>query len=151
MSHYTELETTYKNQDILIAALMDMGWTRDQIEVHDVPKQLDGFSPSEIVGVTATLIVPKRFVGDFSNDIGFVRGPTGAFMALLSDFDRGAGTYAKHVTPGIPAVKGSVGHLGLTWQAKLKQRYAYRMLRSSAAQQGLALMRDSTATVQAGR
>ena len=81
------LMTPMIDQDCLLAALADVGFGADKVEVHASPVALVGYEGSQRQQV-ANLVVRRRNVGHASNDLGFVSTPTG-FAAIISDFDRG--------------------------------------------------------------
>jgi hypothetical protein len=96
MSEFVECETKIKDRKALIEALIEMGWRKDQIEVHDTPQHLYGYQGDKR-SQTAHVIIRKQHVGSSSNDIGFLRKSDGTFEAIISEYDRGAqGSHAKH-------------------------------------------------------
>lgn len=140
MSHFTEIETTFKSGECLLAALADIGFGPDKVEVHDIPQLLDGYDKKELRGEVAHIIIRKKHLGPCSNDIGFIKTPIGTYKILMSDFNSGLGVYDK-----------KYAQYGTEWMQKLKQRYSYRMLLRTAAQQGLACVHDSTVSLGVGR
>lgn len=107
MSMYCEVKTQFKNQDCLIAAMMEThGWTQEQIEVHTEAQPLIGYQ-NDARPQKAHIIVRRVNVGTASNDLGFERQPDGSFVAHISEYDRNRyndqwinnlkGNYAFHV------------------------------------------------------
>jgi hypothetical protein len=86
MSAYITLPTPMLDRDCLVTALVEAGFQRDQIEVHDELVPLIGYEGRDRV-TRANVVIRKRFIGPASNDIGFEFTPTG-FKAHVSDFDR---------------------------------------------------------------
>lgn len=86
MSAYITLMTPMTNQESLLAALTDMGFHRDQIEVHAEPVQLVGYG-GERRSQTANIVIRRRHVGTVSNDLGFLATLTG-YQLQVSDYDR---------------------------------------------------------------
>jgi hypothetical protein len=44
MSHYAVVEVQYNDKAMLVEALVKAGFSRDQIEVHDVPQMLKNYN-----------------------------------------------------------------------------------------------------------
>ena len=88
MSHYTSVQLEIRDRDALVAALADLGF--DKVEVHEEPQHLYGYEDDERQQ-KAEIIIRRKYVGDTSNDIGFRRTKGGAFSAIISEYDTGAG------------------------------------------------------------
>ena len=121
MSHFTTLRTQIREIDALVKALADVGFKK--VEVHEPAEHLRGFL-GDRRKQTAEVIVRKRYIGPASNDIGFKRGSTGAFDAIISGYDR-----ARYSQP---------------WLNRLTQRYAYHVARARLAEQGFDLVTEET-------
>jgi hypothetical protein len=133
MSEYVDIKTEFKNQEALIAALMETGpWTREQIEVHP-----DGAPLIDYHGKTrpdvAHIIIRRKHVGTASNDIGCIRGADGKYMLCLSDFDTGNGEYTN---------RAQVARCNAAWQGRLKQNYAFHAIRLQQQQRGRTVTRQ---------
>lgn len=87
MSHYSEYPTNFKDRDVLVKALIEMGFPREQIEIHDKPVHLYGYHGDQRKEV-ANVVIRRKFVGSASNDIGFVQQEDGTFQAIISEYDR---------------------------------------------------------------
>ena len=87
MSHYTECKTAFKSKEALIKALIERGWTKDKIEVHDQAVKLVGYRGDERA-TKANIVIRRVHVGAASNDIGFRREENGTYTAVVSDYDR---------------------------------------------------------------
>lgn len=98
MSKYsTNNVPMFKDSELLIAALCDMGFERQEIEVHEQPSQLIDFQGhatcyTDKNGDKAHIIlrasaVNRHLSGGASNDIGFRRNGDGSFNALISAYD----------------------------------------------------------------
>jgi hypothetical protein len=57
------------------------------VEVHDTPQNLYGYQGDSRTD-TAHVIVRRKYVGESSNDIGFLRNSEGVYEANISEFDR---------------------------------------------------------------
>jgi len=117
MSHYTTVETEFTDQECLLDALNDIGFTADKVEVHEAAQQLFGYGGDQREQ-RAHVIIRRQWVGRASNDVGFFRQPDGTFQAIISEFD------ARHA-------KWSSAGLG-----KLKQRYNYHVYKKLAERKG---------------
>jgi hypothetical protein len=101
MSHYSTIETEFRDEDVLVETLEEMepNWV---VERHSTPTNLFGYE-NDMRPEKAHLIIRRNYVGTASNDIGFVReGNT--YRAIISEYDQG-----QH---------------GAEWLGKLTQNYA---------------------------
>lgn len=101
MSAYSKTPTEFKDGDLLIKALEEMGF--HPVNALENPRPLvgyqgdyrtadgEGHTKSEALAMKAHVILTRKEVGGMSNEIGFERGPDGKFSAILSDYDRGRG------------------------------------------------------------
>jgi Protein of unknown function (DUF1257) len=119
MSHFTTLRTQIREIDALVKALADVGFKK--VEVHEPAEHLRGFL-GDRRKQTAEVIIRKRYIGPGSNDIGFKRGSTGTFDAIISGYDRARYSQA--------------------WLNRLTQRYAYHVARAKLAEQGFDLISE---------
>lgn len=94
MSHYLKFETQITDQEALVKALCrcqsrmnKKEFTKAQIESLEKPEHLEGFHGDTRPEV-AHVILRRRYVGDSSNDIGFVRNKDGKYEAIISEFDK---------------------------------------------------------------
>lgn len=93
MSTYRKQTTNCKDKEILIDALVDMGYKRENIEVHEQAQQLIDFQgrPTRYLdknGDRANIIVRRKHVGGAANDLGFkYNAETGTYDAIISDYD----------------------------------------------------------------
>ena len=102
MSAYITLATPMIDQECLVAALVDLGFARKEIEVHAEAVPLVGYR-GRARQQLAHVVIRRARVGSGSNDIGFERTDTG-FRAHISNYDP-------------PRYGGS-------WFSKLQARYA---------------------------
>lgn len=129
MSRYCTVETQFKDENALVAALMETGqWAREQIEVHGELQHLLGFEGDQRAEM-AHVIIRRKHVGRASNDIGFVKGDDGNYGAVISEYDR--------------------SKYGTKWMASLKGNYAYHKLRREQEGRGRKVSR--TRCPQTGR
>ena len=84
MSKYKVTQTVLREAKPLVAALQAVGYTKDQIEVHDEPQPLYGYRGDKRAE-KAHVIIRRQHVGSASNDVGFVLGEKA--KAIISDFD----------------------------------------------------------------
>jgi hypothetical protein len=99
MSAYITLMTPMVDTECLLAALADVGFGQDRVEVHEQPAQLVGYEGLERKQ-QAELVIRKRHVGSASNDLGFLRTPTG-YQLIVSDYDQ-----RSYGTPWLQKVNG---------------------------------------------
>ena len=116
MSEFTECATDFIDTQALVEALVEAGFKREHIEVHEKPQNLYGYQGDKR-GQTANIIIRRQHVGGSSNDLGFLRKSDGTYEAIVSDFDRGSG--------GAHAQKS--GGYNKRWLDGLKQTYSERL------------------------
>ena len=128
MSAYQTQETQFTDEDCLLKALADQGYTH--VEVHAEPRQLVGYH-GDLRSQRAHVIVRRQYVGRASNDLGFVKSPDGTYRAIISDFDKGRHNDA--------------------WMLKLTDSYSEHGVVKQAARQGLRFLgrkKDAQGQVQ---
>lgn len=86
MSAYVTLKTPMVDEECLLEALAAVGFRRAQVEVHQAPVALVGYE-GLARATQAHLVIRRQHVGHSSNDLGFLRTPTG-YQALVSDYDQ---------------------------------------------------------------
>lgn len=106
MSHYTEQVMEISDRNALMAALADMGFTKDMVKTYAEPHALEGYE-GDARKQRAHIILPRKYVGGSSNDIGFERMPDGRYRAHISEYD--------------------TRRYGKAWQDQLMQRYGYHV------------------------
>lgn len=83
MSHYTDVETEFKDKDCLVKALKDLGYNPEVGE--NLP--LYGYQ-GDMRPQRANIVVRRHEVGRASNDVGFVFDKAaGCYRQLVSEFD----------------------------------------------------------------
>jgi Protein of unknown function (DUF1257) len=87
LSKYDSFQTTLTEPTPLIAALEALGYP---VEVHREGASLFGYHGEERPE-RAQIIIRRQYLNPASNDIGFRRGPSGTFEAILSEYDRHIG------------------------------------------------------------
>lgn len=85
MSKYATIKTSFKDGDVLIASLEAMGLKGIQNHIGS-PIQLEGYEARRRNEI-ADIVIPRKYVGSASNDLGFKRGEDGTYTAIVSDFD----------------------------------------------------------------
>jgi len=86
VSAYVTLGTPMTERECLLAALAAVGFGAGVVEVHPEPVPLVGYEGSRRAQ-TADVVVRRRHLGGSSNDLGFLRTPTG-YRAIVSRYDR---------------------------------------------------------------
>lgn len=99
MSEFVECETKIKDRKALVDALIEIGWKREQIEVHDEAHHLYGYQ-GDRRKQKANVIIRRQHIGGSSNDIGFLKKPDGSYEAIISEYDRGLNTPKSRETGG---------------------------------------------------
>jgi hypothetical protein len=87
VSAYETQTSMLRDEECLIKALTENGFTREQIEVHETPQNLIDYH-GQNRGQKATVIIRRRFVGPVANDIGFNMTANGTYEVFISDYDR---------------------------------------------------------------
>ena len=113
MSHFTRLRTLIRDEEVLTAALMDVGF--QEVERHSTPQHLYGYQ-GDIRPETAEVIIRRQHIGGASNDIGFKKQENETFEAVISEFDRRA--YSQD------------------WLDRVAQRYAYHTTCKTIVEEG---------------
>jgi hypothetical protein len=78
-----------------VNALVDAGYDRSVIEVHDTPQQLYDYVGRathylDKAGDKANIIIRRNSIGYGSaNDLGFKLSPDGKYQAIVSEYDTG--------------------------------------------------------------
>ncbi len=120
MSHYTSIALEIRDRDALVAALADLGL--DKVEVHNQPQHLYGYE-ADVRPEKAEVIVRRDHVGPLSNDIGFRKTASGAFEAVISEYDQQNG-------------------YGQDWRNRLLQRYGRHVAVAKLAKKGFRVVRE---------
>ena len=123
MSAYVIFDTDFSDKGNLILALQMLGWTINQIELHDTPQPLYGFG-GDLREDEAHIIIRRQHLTSASNDMGF-RHDGKNYAAIVSEYDR-------HALCTKVKCKGS-------FLDALKQAYAASKLKANAKQRGLKL------------
>jgi len=116
MSHYSKIQTEIVDQESLLKALAGLGYRN--VEVHDYPVNLFGYR-GDMRAEKANVVIRRRFVGDASNDVGFVKNADGIFQAVISEWDQQL--------------------LGADWVQKVCQAYAYQAVVAKLEEQGYSI------------
>ena len=116
MSAYSQLQTIYRDRDCLVEALKEMGY--GTVEIHEDAQQLQGYH-GDLREQRANVIVRRKYVGNASNDLGFVKKEDGTYAAIVSDFD-------------------SIRH-NTKWFDGLKRSYTDKVTTKAAKKMGLKL------------
>jgi hypothetical protein len=141
MSEYVEIDTHLTDASLLVAALEDLGFPRDVIEIHATAVPLEGYRGDEREQ-RAEIVIRRLAVGRSSNDLGFARQSDGTFRAIISEYDQ-----------------RTAGSLGFAYDraflGRLTQRYGLRKIVPHYQAQGYRVsvqqLADGTLHVQAER
>lgn len=101
MSAYLQLATPMTDVECLLDALADLGVEPSKVEVHEEAVALVGYEGAAREQ-RAHIIIRRQHIGSASNDVGFVRTPTG-FRLIVSGYDQ--------------------TRFGAAWLARLSSRY----------------------------
>jgi hypothetical protein len=112
LSEYAVIQTQFRDAAVLAAALTDLGFPARAIEWREEPAVLRG--PTIEVAAYAQLLIRGRHVGPGANDLGFVRGRDGVFLALVGQMEQ--------------RTRGWHGPYDQTWLGRLAAAYAVRRL-----------------------
>jgi hypothetical protein len=74
VSHYVECKPGFKDQQALIEALVAVGFSREQIEVHEEAVPLFGYQGDERPQ-RGHIVIRREHVGQAANDVGWERHP----------------------------------------------------------------------------
>ena len=118
MSHFVECETTFRDPDALVTALVECGFNESQIEVHEEAVPLFGYLGDERPQ-KAHIVIRKQHIGNGANDVGWEKQPDGSFTAWISEFDSGVGEYRS---------RKDTAKFNQAMQNRLKQEYAYQVI-----------------------
>jgi hypothetical protein len=84
MSQYVTAETKVKDPNIVVAALLEMGISRGDIEVNDTPVEIMGYGG---VKRQAEIVIRNGTAGLNWGDMGIARNDEGNFVVLVDDYD----------------------------------------------------------------
>jgi len=121
MSEYRKSTTNCKDRECLIEALIEMGYKREHIEIHETAQQLYDYTGrathyTDPKGDRANVIVRRQFVGGAANDLGFKLNPeTGTYDAIISAYDSG-----KHNAQWLKGLKVSYSEANVIKTGKLQ-------------------------------
>ena len=78
-------QVIFRSRDLLVSALLDLGYTAEQIETGENLQLYDwrGQPRPE----TADVVVRRRHIDRASNDLGFMKTPEG-YVPVISEYDR---------------------------------------------------------------
>ena len=130
MSHFTKLKTQIRDKQSLVAALVEMGFSKDQIELHDKPVNLEGYERRGGANPQAEIVIRKGILGNAYNDIGFRLQEDGTYEAMISDMEMHNTTASRN------ALTKEFKAFGQNWLDKLNQRYALQVVKKTARNNG---------------
>ena len=106
MSEFVVAKTCIKNKDILIESLVQLGVERDHIQVHETAANMEGYT-GDRRKQTAEIIIPRKYVGSASNDVGWKLQKDGSYSVIVSEFDKRHNFWRKM----LPQSAGGTGDL----------------------------------------
>lgn len=141
MSHYAVVEVQYNDKAMLVEALVNAGFSRDQIEVHEDPQTLKNYNgtltrvgasdPRFAGGDKAHVIIRKKHIGGLCNDYGIYVDSVNGSREFVCDWAR-ANTQDCIINPTVKK-DGGFGK----WSKRLKREYAAAVGTQQFHDQGL--------------
>ena len=126
MSHLADLTTTIKDTGALIEALIQVGFKREQIEIHSTAVTMTGYH-----GIAdnkkAHIIIRKQHTG-IPSDIGFEMGADGFYHAHIDNYN---------YSPNFGGSHCRGGHYDDTWTQKVQTYYNVAVSEKALKAQGL--------------
>lgn len=101
MSEFTVVDIVFSDESCLIESLKEMGYNPN---VSEEAKNLYGYQGDKRIQ-TAHIIIPRKQVGNASNDIGFDRQGDGKYRVIISEYDTSAQTFNMNKLKNIYAQK----------------------------------------------
>jgi len=86
VSAYIEVPMAITDRECLVKALEDIGFGYEKLEVHNTARKLEGYMGTRRMN-TAEIVVPKKYVGGSSNDLGFKKTNKG-YIFIVSNYDK---------------------------------------------------------------
>ena len=121
MSHQVLGKTQFTDQEVLVRALVGMGFTEEQIEIHEQPVPVTNYYGKKDALRAHVLIRRRHAVKSVGQaDIGWVREADGTFSMIVDDMMDTLG-----------------GGYGAEWQRQLKQQYTVKKSCKHLEGQGL--------------
>jgi hypothetical protein len=112
MSHFSEFTVSINDQQGLVDALRELGFSI--VEVHTVAQPLYGYHGDKRAQ-KANIIIRRQHIGSASNDIGFEKMPDGTYRAWISDYDK-----SRFNDAWLNKLKGTYTAGKIKFKAKLK-------------------------------
>ena len=122
MSHFVECQTEFRDPIALVAALIECGFSEDQIEVHSEAVPLYGYQ-GDVRPQQAHIVIRRQHVGSGANDVGWERQPDGTYRAWISEYD------GRH-------------RFNSAMQNRVKQEYAYQVITRQQRARGRSVERQ---------
>lgn len=116
MSHYSEVTIEMTDTSCLVAALERLGF-KGKVEIHSEAQPLYDYM-ALVRPQKAHVIIRRRHVGGYANDLGFERQADGKYRVWVSEFDQQENGY------------------NAAWMGKLKQAYGVEKAKSEARKKG---------------
>lgn len=84
ISEFHTVEIEFQDEECLVEALKEIGWTP---VVHEESVSLEGYQGDKRKQ-KAHIVIPRKVVGSASNDIGFERQADGKYKCHVSAYDQ---------------------------------------------------------------
>ena len=127
MSHTMKVRTDLNDQELLVAALVAIGFDRKQIEIHEQAQPVHNFY-GRVDRQRANVIIRNQHAPGtlHREDLGWVREADGSYSIVLDDMTRDAHAY------------------GPAWQKRLRREYMAARSCRALERQGLrpSIVRD---------
>ena len=122
MSHFVECQTEFRDPQALVTALIECGFSANQIELHQDAGPLYGYQ-GDVRPQQAHIVIRRQHVGQAANDVGFERQPDGTFRNWISEYD------SRH-------------RFNPEMQNRVKQEYAYQVIARQQRDRGRSVERQ---------
>ena len=122
MSHFVQCQTEFRDPKALVAALVECGFEKNQIEVHQDAMPLYGYR-GDARPQKAHIVIRRQHVGQAANDVGWELQADGTYRAWISEYDR------RH-------------RFNEATRNRLKQEYAYQVIAHQQRARGRTVTRE---------
>ena len=122
MSHFVQCQTEFRDPKALVAALVECGFEKNQIEVHQDAVPLYGYK-GDVRPQKAHIVIRRQHVGQAANDVGWELQADGTYCAWISEYDR------RH-------------RFNESMQNRVKQEYAYQVIARQQRARGRTVTRE---------
>jgi Protein of unknown function (DUF1257) len=146
VSHFTESEVDFDQscEPELVQALKKH-FGEDAVKVNDKGIALEGFHGDDRslldksdpnYAPKCEIVIPRRYVGGASNDVGYKRNENGKYTAYISDYDKG-GHYNKQKQGKVAAYFSEYMHM------KILKKKGYTKIEKKVDEKGIVYLKAS--------